>query len=141
MAMSQPAAAPLSDHRGARRGKIGTSGRLHLDRSLPFLVLHRRDSDEDPSASIARRVALNSPAYLVWDAGPDDAAALELLAELTEELGRSGMPLLVIALDDLTQPPEGEAAPTSPRSSRPSRAAGLPAKIAPAMSLSTRSKR
>ena len=55
-------------------------GRLHLDRSLPFLVLHRRRMDDEPSASIARRVALNSPAYLIWDEGRDDAAALELLA-------------------------------------------------------------
>jgi uncharacterized protein (TIGR02421 family) len=111
MARSQPAPAPPPDHRGARRGKVGTSGRLHLDRILPFLVLHRRHSDDDPSESIARRVALNSPAYLVWEAGPDDRAALELLVELTEELGRPGIPLLVIALDDLTQLPEGEASP------------------------------
>lgn len=111
MARSQPEAAPLPDHRGARRRKVGTSGRLHLDRSLPFLILHRARSDDDSSASIARRVALNSPAYLVWDEGPDDASALELLLELTEELGAAGMPLLVIALDDLIQPPEREASP------------------------------
>jgi len=111
MASSHPAAIPLLDRRGARRSKVGTSGRLHLDRSLPFVVVHRRHGDEDPSASIARRVALNSPAYLVWDAGPDDTAAFELLVELTEELGRAGMPLLVVALDDLAQPPEGEASP------------------------------
>jgi uncharacterized protein (TIGR02421 family) len=82
---------------------------LHLDRSLPFLIVHRARSDDDPSASIARRVALNSPAYLVWDEGPDDEAALELLVELTEELGAPGMPLLVMALDDLVQPPERES--------------------------------
>jgi uncharacterized protein (TIGR02421 family) len=111
MAKPQPASAPLPDHRGAQRRKVGTSGRLHLDRSLPFLVLHRRSADDDSSASIARRVALNSPAYLVWDEGPDDTAALQLLVELTEELGGPGMPLLVMALDDLTQPPEREASP------------------------------
>ena len=111
MAKPQPASAPLPDHRGAQRRKVGTSGRLHLDRSLPFLVLHRRSADDDSSASIARRVALNSPAYLVWDEGPDDTAALQLLVELTEDLGGPEMPLLVMALDDLTQPPEREASP------------------------------
>ncbi len=111
MARLQPAPDPLHDHRGARRLKVGESGRLHLDRNLPFLVLHRRRMDDEPSASIARRVALNSPAYLVWDEGRDDAAALELLVQLTEELGEPGMPLLVMALDDLIQPPEGEASP------------------------------
>lgn len=109
MAKPQPALALLPDHRGARRRKVGTSGRLHLDRTLPFIVLHRRRPDDDPATSIARRVALNSPAYLVWDEGPDNAAALETLAQLTEELGRPEMPLLVIALDELTQPPEREA--------------------------------
>lgn len=111
MASSQPATAPIPDHRGARRRKVGSSGRLHLDRSLPFLVVHRARADGDPSVSIARRVALNSPAYLVWDAATDDAAAIDLLVELTEELGAPGMPLLVIALDDLIQPPESEASP------------------------------
>ncbi len=68
--------------------------------------------DDEPSASLARRVALNSPAYLIWDEGPDDTAAFELLASLTQELGEPGMPLLVMALDDLIQPPEGESSPT-----------------------------
>ena len=103
---------PLPDPRRAQRRKVGTSGRLHLDRSLPFLVLHRRHGAEDGAVSLARRVALNSPAYLVWDEGPDDAAALELLVALAEELGEPGMPLLVMALDDLTLPPEGEESST-----------------------------
>ena len=112
MARSLTATAALPDHRGARRRKVGKTGRLHLDRSLPFLVLHRRRMDDEPSASLARRVALNSPAYLIWDEGPDDTAALELLASLTQELGEPGMPLLVMALDDLIQPPEGESSST-----------------------------
>ena len=110
MAAPQPESAPLPDHLGARRRKVGTSGRLHLDRALPFLVLHRRSrADGEPLASLARRVALNSPAYLVWDEGPDDSAALQFLVELAGDLGTPGMPLLVIALDDLVQPPEREA--------------------------------
>ena len=109
MAELQPTPAPLADQRRGRRRKVGESGRLHLDRSLPFLVLHRRDAEE--VGSLARRVALNSPAYLVWDEGPDDASALELLVALAEELGEPGMPLLVIALDDLALLPEGEDSP------------------------------
>lgn len=98
----------LPDPRGAQRRKVGETGRLHLDRSLPFLVLHRRHASDEEVGGLARRVALNSPAYLVWDQGPDDTAALELLVKLAEELGEPGMPLLVIALDDLALPPEGE---------------------------------
>ena len=109
MARLQPSPTPLPDPRGPQRRKVGETGRLHLDRSLPFLVLHRRHGNDDPSASLARRVALNSPAYLVWDEGPDDEAALKLLVALAEELGEPGVPLLVMALDDLTLPPEGEA--------------------------------
>src|SRR5215813_10171470 len=109
MARSQQAPAPLPSHCGAQRRKVGMSGRLHLDRTLPFIVLHCRPTDDDHSVSIARRVALNSPAYLIWDEGPDDTAALEVLVKLIEDLGAAGMPLLVIALDDLTQPPEREA--------------------------------
>ena len=42
---------------------------LHLDRWLPFLVLHRATGSV---GSIARRVAVNSPAYLIWS--PEDDA-------------------------------------------------------------------
>lgn len=98
---------PAAD-RGARRRKVGTSGRLHLDRKLPFLVLHRLPANEEAGASLARRVARNSPAYLVWDEGPDDAPARQLLDELSGELGEPGSPLLIIALADLAQSPESE---------------------------------
>jgi uncharacterized protein (TIGR02421 family) len=109
MARSQPQSEPLTDRHGARRRKVGESGRLHLDRSLPFLVLHRRHLQDDSSGSLARRVALNSPAYLVWDEGPDDAVAFDLLVTLTDELSEPGLPLLVMALDDFALPPEGDA--------------------------------
>jgi len=110
MAEAHPIPDPLPGPRKAQRRKVGETGRLHLDRSLPFLVLHRRHDGEE-AGSLARRVALNSPAYLVWDEGPDDAAALDLLVALADELGEPGMPLLVIALDDLALPPEGEDSP------------------------------
>lgn len=92
----------------ARRRKVGETGRLHLDRRLPFLVVHRLAAGEVASRSLARRVAVNSPTYLVWDEGRDDPAALELLDRLAEELGEPAMPLLVIAVEDMHQIPESE---------------------------------
>lgn len=92
----------------ARRRKVGETGRLHLDRPLPFLVVHRLGAAEVASQSLARRVALNSPAYLVWEEGRDDHAALALLDRLAQELGDPTLPLLVVAVEDLHQLPESE---------------------------------
>src|SRR5687768_10607646 len=64
--------APEFGPRGELRQNIGESGRAHLDRWLPFLVLHRSD---DPTNSIARRVAVNSPGYLIWSPEEDEEAA------------------------------------------------------------------
>src|SRR3990170_1519037 len=69
--------APTFGERGELRQKIGTSGRAHLDRWLPFLVLNRSAA---PAESIARRVAINSPAYLIWSPDDDPAAAEALQA-------------------------------------------------------------
>ena len=92
----------------ARRRKVGQTGRLHLDRHLPFLVVHRLPAGEPASRSLARRVALNSPAYLVWDEGEDDQEALELLERLAVELGEPAQALLVLAIEDLQQLPQGD---------------------------------
>jgi hypothetical protein len=108
----RPAAITPPDDRGAHRHKVGETGRLHLDRRLPFLVVHRLPADTDDATSIARRVARNSPAYLVWNGGPDDEPALRLLDKLAGDLGEPGSPLLVIALDDLAQPPASDESPT-----------------------------
>src|SRR5690349_17129597 len=96
----------IGDARGAMRRKVGEGGRLHLDRRLPFLVVHRLVAGGMPSDSLARRVALNSPAYLVWEEGADDAPALALLDRLANDLGEPDMPLLVMVLDDFVLPPE-----------------------------------
>ena len=109
MAQAQPAADPSS---GPVRRKIGETGRLHLDRRLPFLIVHRLAAGGTASGSLARRVALNSPAYLIWEEGPDDGPALSLLDRMAADLGEPGMPLLVMALDDLDLPPESEESPT-----------------------------
>lgn len=81
---------------GQLRQKVGRSGRVHLDRWLPFLVLNR---SEGPSVSIARRIAVNSPAYLIWSAEDDIAAASALdsvLVQLRRQFGR----VLLITLED-----------------------------------------
>ena len=109
MAQEQPASDPSS---GPVRRKIGETGRLHLDRRLPFLIVHRLAAGTTAPGSLARRVALNSPAYLIWEEGPDDGPALSLLDRMAADLGEPGMPLLVMALDDLDLPPESEDSPT-----------------------------
>ena len=81
---------------GELRQPVGTSGRIHLDRWLPFLILHRSG---EPAVSLARRVALNSPAYLVW--GPDDDhAAQATLDGVLAALRQRGGKILLIRLDD-----------------------------------------
>ena len=104
----QPSDLPAASERGARRRRVGENGRLHLDRRLPFIVVHRLRAGEMARDSLARRVALNSPAYLVWDEGADDDPALRLLDELALEIGTSKMPLLVMEVHDLVQAPESD---------------------------------
>jgi uncharacterized protein (TIGR02421 family) len=96
--------------RGQLREVFGTGGRVHLDRWLPFLVLHRTDC---PQKSIGRRVAVNSPAYLVWSPADDSEAqaALEaLLARLQEKLG----PVLLIEVRDAAAETYREDSPQLP---------------------------
>lgn len=98
----KPVTAPFEagwSENGSLRQPVGEGGRVHVDRWLPFLVLHR--GSDDP-ASIARRVAINSASYLVWDSDDDHAAlsALEAVAtRLRDEQGR----LLVVSLADRTE--------------------------------------
>ena len=93
--------------RGQVRETFAKSGRIHIDRWLPFLVLHR---SAEPEQSIGRRVALNSPAYLVWSPADDAEAesALELIvARLCRELGS-------VLLFELTDSPAEEQPHDSP---------------------------
>jgi uncharacterized protein (TIGR02421 family) len=88
--------APEFGKRGELRQPVGESGRAHLDRWLPFLLIHR---SPDPPGSIARRVAVNSPAYLIWSPGDDHSAAqafAAITAALRERFGR----ILVISVED-----------------------------------------
>lgn len=113
--------------RGELREQFGKSGRIHIDRWLPFLVLHCSD---DAGASIGRRLAVNSPAYLIWS--PEDQveaeSALELvLARLREELG----PVLLIEVRDEAWEAGKEDSPRLPAFDvRMSASAGKPANAA-----------
>lgn len=93
--------------RGALRQSVGETGRVHLDRDLPFLLLHRGTGDGN---SLARRIALNSPCYLVWDEADDHDALLALGAVVGRLVDKAGS-LLVIALADDEQ---AEVAADSP---------------------------
>ncbi len=95
---------------GALRQKIGRHGRAHIDRWLEFVVLQRGAPDPH---SLARRVAVNSPAYCVWS--PDDdaaaAAAIETVARrMADHSGR----LLVITLEDQASEPGAGDEPRLP---------------------------
>ena len=101
---------PTFSKTGALRQAVGTKGRAHLDRALFCLVLNR---SADPRPSLARRVAINSPGYLIWQ--PDDdlaaAAALEsIVAAMRARFER----LLVVTLVDQPLPPRAEDAPWLP---------------------------
>ena len=95
---------------GALRQDFGETGRVHVDRPLPFIVLHR--ADPDSGTSLARDVALTSPAYAVWTGPADDAAAAAALDAIIAEQGRRFGRILAIAVDDLPRP--GPAADDSP---------------------------
>jgi len=93
--------APEFGQRGELRQAVGENGRAHLDRWLPFLVVHR---SPDPAASIARRVAVNSPAYLIWSPD-DDRAAAEAFAAIAAALRQRFGCILLIAVDDAAWAP------------------------------------
>ncbi|MBA3668775.1 MAG: DUF1704 domain-containing protein [Sphingomonas sp.] len=81
---------------GALREGVGRSGRVHLDRWLPFIFLHRGADDED---SLARRIAINSPSYCLWNESDDEAsrgALADVVAALADHEGR----VLVVTLID-----------------------------------------
>ena len=81
---------------GALRQSVGKHGRVHLDRWLPFLILHRGDPDV---LSLARRIAVESPAYIVWSPEEDLAALHAVEAIVSAAVAKAGR-LLVVTLDD-----------------------------------------
>jgi len=88
--------APEFSPNGALRQPVGDQGRVHVDRWLPFIILHR---GEDDRLSLARRIAIESPSYFVWSPD-DDAAALDAVETVIPEMASKAGRLLVISLDD-----------------------------------------
>ena len=97
---------------GALRQRVGASGRVHIDRPLHFLVLHRSD---DPAHSVARRVASNSPAYLVWSPDDDLAAASALRVVVTRMREHFGHVLIISLFDQQPVSDAADDAPSLPR--------------------------
>jgi uncharacterized protein (TIGR02421 family) len=86
----------------AYRATLKSGVRAHVDRPLPFLILHRF-SGRDPD-SLALRVASTSPSYLVWpDAGDGDAEAL--IEKIAAKLCESSERVLLVSLYDLPRDP------------------------------------
>ena len=96
---------------GELRQAIGESGRVHLDRWLPFLILHRSQTD---GPSLARRIAVNSPAYLFWSPNEDALAATVVAVVVAAIERRLGSVPLLISLSDQPVPLESRKAPTLP---------------------------
>ena len=78
------------------RLKLAAGGRAHVDRALPFLILHRT---ADPF-SLAARVAAISPSYVLWPAESDEDAAAAAEA-ITGAAGKAHRRVLLISLYDL----------------------------------------
>lgn len=101
---------PEFGKRGELRQTLGETGRAHLDRWLPFIVLHR---SADPQRSIARRVAVNSPAYLIWSP-EDDRLAQQAFAAIAAALHEQFGCILVIAVEDSEWAPAREGSQELP---------------------------
>ncbi|MEO8618114.1 MAG: tyrosine/phenylalanine carboxypeptidase domain-containing protein [Sphingomicrobium sp.] len=95
---------------GALRQKVGSAGRVHLDRWLPFLIVNRGGGAPD---SLARRIAINSPAYVVWDEA-DDIAALAALEAVAGRIATETGSLLVITIEDDAEATVADDSPELP---------------------------
>jgi uncharacterized protein (TIGR02421 family) len=98
-----PAKAAIDFEGGkAYRATLPTGVRAHVDRPLPFLILHRF-SGRDPD-SLALQVASTSPSYLLWpEAG--DGAALPLIQTIAAKLCETSERVLLVSLYDLPRDP------------------------------------
>ena len=83
---------------GALRQPVGEAGRVHLDRWLPFLVLNRGD------IGLARRIAVDSSAYLIWSPEDDVAAMAAIEAVVSALVARQGRLLIVTLADQPFEP-------------------------------------
>jgi uncharacterized protein (TIGR02421 family) len=105
-----PAASELQfGPRGELRETFAKTGRIHIDRWLPFLVLHRGEGKD----SIGRQIALNSPAYFLW-APEDDAEAESALDPIIHRLRQQLGSVLVLEVIDLPAEPRRADSPKLP---------------------------
>jgi uncharacterized protein (TIGR02421 family) len=88
--------APEFGPNGSLRQPVGDRGRVHVDRWLPFIILHR---GEEERTSLARRIAIESPSYFVW-APDEDTAALDAIEAVIPAMAEKAGRLLVISVDD-----------------------------------------
>ncbi len=87
----------------AVRLKLPHGGRVHIDRPLPFLALHR-ERPEAISAALGATVA--SPLYVVWPEGEAaDAFGRRLIARVGAALRTRLGAFLAVELYDLPPPP------------------------------------
>ena len=84
------------DGQGPSRVPLSGGGRAHVDRALPFLILHRQGEAD----SLASWVAAISPSYVLW---PDasDADALAAVQAIADRVHATHPRLLLVSLYDL----------------------------------------
>jgi len=82
--------------RGALREAIGSEGRVHIDRWLPFILLHR--APHDPQ-SLAARIAINGSAYCLWSEQDDLEARSALAQVIPKMVDREGMLIAITLID------------------------------------------
>ena len=101
---------PKFGPKGSLRHPVGEIGRVHVDRWLPFILFHRGDAGP---VSLARRIAIESPSYLVWPPA-DDPPASEAIEAVVAAMASTAGRLLVITLDDRAVEYEEEGSPALP---------------------------
>ena len=102
--------APEFGPNGSLRQPVGNRGRVHVDRWLPFIILHRGN---DERKSLARRIAIESPSYFVWSPD-DDAAALDAIEAVIPAMASKAGCLLVVSVDDRSVEHEEEGSQALP---------------------------
>ncbi len=87
------------DDRKSYRRKLAAGGHVHVDRPLPFLMLHRHS---DLEHSLARRLATISAANVVWpDHANADAEAASNVSAIVRQQQVSDTGFLLVSLYDL----------------------------------------
>jgi uncharacterized protein (TIGR02421 family) len=89
----------LADGKPYRKA-LERGGRAHVDRPLPFLILHR--SEGDATHSLARHVAATGSAYVTWPAERGcDAEAAAIIGAIARAQRARFPRVLLVSLHDL----------------------------------------